>query len=220
LPAKGANSSSASALLTSPEMPTRTVVILLAACGSPHLAAKGEPCQYDSDCAQPAGGTGYCPCGKCEEEFPVRGSTCNGQACTVDETCVGSISGPNGCVPSAAQGQSCATVNCLSGLFCNSSNLCVVPGAVGQPCDPTREDSCAAPGFCDGATATCAAPRPAGGACDPMRFERVECASGTACSLVSRTCVERQLNGASCTDDAGCLSNFCAPDDLCKTNVC
>src|SRR5579859_6923375 len=63
-------------------------------------------------------------------------------------------------------------------------------------------------------------PRQPGETCDSQRFDRSECVSSTACSLLSNTCLARQLNGAACTEDAGCLSNFCAPDQTCKTNQC
>jgi hypothetical protein len=197
-------------------------VILCVACSGPqsHSVAIGGACQYDSDCARPSdGGDVHCPCGTCEEDYPLP-LHCGpaGTVCSADETCV--LSTVSGCMPSAKLGESCAMVNCVSGLYCDRTDRCATPGAVGQPCDPKIEESCAAPAFCDGASATCAAPRHPGEACDWKRYDRAECEAGSACSLVSNTCVTRQLNGASCTDDAGCLSDYCTPDHLCQTNRC
>ena len=76
--------------------------------------------------------------------------------------------------------------------------------------------------FCFVAFASCATPHHAPGTVEQGggRIYRDECQPGTACSIASNTCVEILENGASCTDDAGCLSGYCTPDGICETRSC
>jgi len=188
-----------------------------------HSVAIGGSCDYDVDCATPtdANAIASCACGTCEEQDQL-GLTCgdDGRVCNADETCAFSVDGSGGCMPSASEGASCEVVNCLPGLFCGSNTLCARAAAVGASCDPNDEDSCAAPSFCDGASHTCVPLGATGAACDWTRYERAECVAGDGCSIVSSTCVEELDDGETCTDDAGCLSGFCAPSGACETRSC
>ncbi len=188
-----------------------------------HSVAIGGSCNYDVDCVIPTdapNAIASCACGTCEEQYQL-GVTCgdDGRVCNADETCAFSADGSGGCMPSAGEGASCEVVDCLPGLFCANA-VCARAAAVGASCDPTNEDSCAAPAFCDGASATCVPLGATGAACDWTRYERAECVAGDGCSIVSSMCVEERDDGATCTDDAGCLSGFCAPGGECETRSC
>jgi hypothetical protein len=205
--------------------PLSCLVLLLCACEVQHAAhsvSQGDSCNYDRDCAPVDGAVVDCPCGTCEKYFDL-GFSCGADAvvCTATQTC-SSLGGPEGgCIPDADLGGSCASTQCLPGLDCNqTTQTCVVPGALGAACDATDEDSCAKPTFCAGTTSTCAMPGGAGAACDWQRIYRNECVDGNACSLVTNTCVPILDNGASCTDDAGCTSGYCTPDQSCETRSC
>jgi hypothetical protein len=199
--------------------------VAFASCATTHhvpgTVEQGGECEYDRDCAPVEGANVYCPCGTCEKTYPLP-IQCgpNAVVCKPDETC-SSAGGPmGGCVPDAKLGESCATTNCLSGLWCGPGQLCKQAAPVGEACDARVEESCAAPAYCDGLTQKCVQPGAAGAPCDSNRIYRDECQAGTACSIVSNTCVEILENGASCTDDTGCLSGYCTPDGICETRSC
>lgn len=205
------------------------LVALFAGCAADHApgsVAQGDACDYSIDCAPVKGGVVQCSCSTdgsgpvCGASYPLTvGCGADNLTCTDSETCAFDDAHPNGaCLPSAPLGQSCELVNCLSGLFCDDAQVCEAARAVGEPCDTDDQTSCAAPAFCDLMTAKCSALRLLGDPCDSAQLDWPECIAPAACNG-SNLCVTPQPNGASCTDDYGCLSFFCS-GGTCETQPC
>lgn len=148
-------------------------------------------------------------------------ATPNGGTCTANDQCAANVCGSNGKC-GLADGQSgctaaTATSRCQSGLCSEAGQACL---PVGQNRCVVDID-CAAVGYCDHATLTCAAklpngaPIPADGlhddGCLPGNASAV-CSSG-ACNEATKTCAGP--TGSPCTLAKDCSNNTCGKNGLC-----
>lgn len=128
------------------------------------LLAAAAPCTYAEQCDYGLS----CLGGSCGVA-PTTGQACpDGECALIGDRCTDGI-----CATLGGVGDSCATVNCQNGLYCNQSGapVCAEFPTVGQ--------SCAALGFCqegycDGVSGLCKVRQATGAACDGQ----LACASG------------------------------------------
>ncbi|HMR77223.1 MAG TPA: Dickkopf N-terminal cysteine-rich domain-containing protein [Polyangiaceae bacterium] len=105
------------------------------------------------------------------------------------------------CVPKALDAQNQAT-----------SWECQLPRALGQPCNPDSQTSCAQ-GYCSATTKQCTAPGSAGGVCTVKAV--ASCIAGYRC--VSDKCEPKIATGQPCVAHASCVTGVC---DIGGTDNC
>ncbi|MBS2029569.1 MAG: hypothetical protein JST54_16825 [Deltaproteobacteria bacterium] len=128
------------------------------------VAVEGEPCDatiacYGSVCNNPDGGAGVCIDG------PTLGQPCNGGACAQGLVCASGT-----CQSAQTAGESCFSVNCTTGDYCDSTNTCRVLGGLGDACDPNSIYWPCREGHCD-TTGHCSAFKAPGMACNPFDLD-------------------------------------------------
>jgi hypothetical protein len=128
-----------------------------------------------------------------------------GEWCTDSASCVEGLGCDDvlkTCQPRKAAGESCATVECQAGLYCDSSNVCAQQAGAGGTCNPTEGHACATGLRCVGTPSTCVAPHAVGDDCT----DGAGCVSGAYCAT---TCTALKAGGAACASDGECTSDHC-----------
>lgn len=117
-----------------------------------------------------------------------------------------------------AGGGRCLTVDCPASASDHEGSsscrdVCVVPGAEGEPCADTYYSgyACSYPLFCATETRTCERPRQQGEPCDDW----TSCELDLICDPHERRCLTRRDVGEPCSERLQCFSYRCSsdPDD-------
>ncbi len=203
------------------------------------LPEDGDPCDPRSGCA---GERVYC-----EETEEPGISVCDAYYAEADEACGTDIGNcrpelycsqnegtttEGTCIPDRGLEESCADMvwqsvgnnPCVDGLLCMhaSTDTCLPPGALGEPCFYNREDTCADDGtYCSYTTRLCELPVEYGERCN-LAFPERSCEAGRCLLVTAEDCDTAPLadcqdslcldpfeNGSECSYDAQCASDFC-----------
>jgi hypothetical protein len=128
-----------------------------------------------------------------------------GEACVDSIECLAGLACDttlDTCQPKGtAVGDSCASVECATGLYCSAATLCAQQGIEGSGCDVTESEPCQETLSCL-AIGQCAAPHSLGESCT----DGAGCVAGTYCSS---TCHAAKAGAESCTVGSQCLSASC-----------
>ncbi len=203
------------------------------------LPEDGDPCDPRSGCA---GDEVYCEetaepgVGVCDAFYSEEGEPCgNGIGdCRPELYCVqneGSTT-EGTCAPDHALEEACGDIvwqslgnnPCVDGLLCMfaSTDTCLPPGELGDPCFYNSEATCADEGtYCSYQTRLCELPVGLGERCN-LAFPERSCEEGLCllvpaadCSMAplgdcqDSLCVEPFDNGTECTYSGQCASGFC-----------
>jgi hypothetical protein len=147
---------------------------------------------------------------------PLGGS---GAGCTLDTDCDYGLGCPAGrCKPLPAIGQMCPQGVCADiGATCNAAMTCVMVGLPGAPCQIDQD--CSPFATCDVAMGKCAALPTLGEPC------QTQCSDGSYCNIVdggsgAGTCTAPGSDGAPCTRDNQCASDYCSDIGCAPAPVC
>lgn len=203
------------------------------------LPVDGDPCDFRSGCS---GEDVYCEeteepgIGICDSYYVEEGEPCGNDvgncrpeyycARTEGSTVVGTCVADRGIDESCADlvSQSLGNSPCTEGLHCMqaSSDTCLPPGELGEPCFYNSPVTCAHEGtYCSYETRLCEPPVAYGERCN-LSFPERSCAEGR-CLLVRAAdcddawlsdcqdslCLDPFENGAECTNYPQCASGFC-----------
>lgn len=160
----------------------------------------GGPCESSNDCDN---GT-YCASNVCTA-LKAAGSTCVGNAeCDYGLGCAGAATA-RVCKVLPKLGEACPDGACRDdGTYCDSTMTCKALGLPGDPCATQRD--CSNYYTCD-ATLHCAQGPKIGESC--MTGGRCSQAGAWCDAAGSMTCKEPQADGAACTQNNQCTSNYC-----------
>jgi hypothetical protein len=166
----------------------------------PYPVKAGETCETSSDCEN---GT-YCANSVCTALKPA-GSTCIGNTeCDYGLGCAGTGT-MRVCKVLPKVGEACPDGTCRDdGLYCDATMTCKAVGLPGHTCMTQRD--CSNYYSCDAAMQCALGPK-IGEACGTGN----RCSQpGAWCdSAGTMTCREPQADGAACTSNSQCASNFC-----------
>jgi hypothetical protein len=170
------------------------------------------------------------------------GTLAAGQACESDSDCQPGLECHSSvCTVMPGQGEACLDESyCAEDLFCAADGTCQQPRGRGGAC-PEGGQACADELYCDSVTETCQPPLGAGESCaadswacgdglycadttqtctrnpgagGDCAVSSGECADGTYCDSTD-VCQPQQDQGAACTADDECKSDYCA-NDVCS----
>jgi hypothetical protein len=166
-------------------------------CLPTRTAAAGAPCTADEQCVRGTfcGGGGTCT------PLSGRGQPCRADAhCEPGHACIGASDLQDGaCRAMPLLGESCPYLRCAEvGARCDAAQRCVPLGLPGAPC--TTDPDCSPFALC-GPAGTCVDVPGLGAPCS------IDCAGEAWCS--QGRCVAPLENGALCTADNQCASQYC-----------
>lgn len=204
------------------------------AASAPRLRTLGNPCTAESGCAEglrcaQVGPPGVALCwptlrtgSRCVATSSGDGLATPDALCPDDEVCFGAGDVERRCRAFGRLNGPCRDRSvCDDGLLCTfapEGYRCVQPPPVGQPCDPSRRDSCLLGSSCvslDGGPATCRLHGSLGAACAGDR-----CDAGLICRS-GRRCAPPTAVGANCDAPDECGPHArCLPSAQSATSQC
>lgn len=147
-------------------------------------------------------------------EFPGGALPAGASCATRDQCqtgyCAGASNGCGVCRARAPLGSACAVNgDCVEGAICTGTCVLRVVRALGESCDRTKGEVCAAELFCDDSTRVCEARVVEGAPCGASSA----CLQGLACSPTSATCVVPVFVGAG--ENCGDGAHYCERGLVC-----